>query len=111
MWRFLSSSFYRLPALVWSSARSNISDYTAATCAHGPSNPEGVSAFNVLLSVSASDDRPPDPACAHGIWRAPWWTAPSQDRSATRTLSPLELSTPAQLRRATAWMVRDEQHL
>src|SRR5262245_27402145 len=42
--------------------------------------------------------RPPDPACAYGTWRAPGWTAPSQDRSATRTLSPLERPTPAQSR-------------
>src|SRR5262249_40935986 len=47
---------------------------------------------------SASGHRPPDPACAYGTWRAPGWTAPSQDRSATRTLSPLELPTPAQSR-------------
>src|SRR5215510_3752127 len=73
----------------------------------GRSNAWGIPASNDLLSVSASVHRPPDPACAYGTWRAPWWTAPSQDRSATRTLSPLELPTPPQSRSATVCLVRD----
>ena len=61
----------------------------------GRSHACGVSASNDLLSVSASGHRPPAPACAYGTWRAPGWTAPSQERSSTRTLAPLELLTPA----------------
>jgi len=60
----------------------------------GRSHAWGIPASNDLLSGSASVHRPPDPACAYGTWRAPWWTTPSHDRAATRTLSPLELPTP-----------------
>jgi hypothetical protein len=35
MWRFLSSPFYRLPALRWSFSLAHISDFAAATCARG----------------------------------------------------------------------------
>jgi hypothetical protein len=65
----------------------------------GRSHACGVSASHDLRSVSASGPRPPEPAGASGPWRAPRWTAPAQERSATRPLAPLERPTPAPSRR------------
>src|SRR4029453_9561104 len=37
----------------------------------GRSNAEGISASTALPSVPPAGHRPPNPACAHGTWRAP----------------------------------------
>jgi hypothetical protein len=98
MWRFLSSPFYRLSDLRWSCSLANISDFVAATCARGARMRAASLPHTPFSPCRPLGHRPPDPACAYGTWRAPGWTAPSHDRSATRTLSPLELPTPAQSR-------------
>jgi hypothetical protein len=74
----------------------------------GRSHAWGIPASNDLLSVAASVHRPPDPACAYGPWRAPWWPAPAQARAATRPLAPRELPTPHPCAPQEVWhFVRD----